>query len=218
VTHVEAVIFDFDFTLADSSQPITECMIRALDQLGFPVPTPVKIAETIGLSLTETFRQLTGEANAELVREFVRCFHARADQIMDRATQVYDSVRPVMQTLRAAHIRTGIVTTKLNYRVRNILAANRLEEFFDVIVGADDVGQSKPDPEGLRLALQQLNVAPLSAAYVGDHIVDAQAASNAGIPFIAALSGRFTSGAFEAFPYIAIVESIRDLPYVLSLC
>ncbi len=217
VTSVEATVFDFDFTLADSSQPITECVIRALVQLGFPSPTREQVLETIGLSLAQTFRLLTGRTDTDLERQFEHRFHICADQIMDRATHIYDPVLAVMHTLRTAHIRTGIVTTKLNQRVRNILTANHLEGYFDVIVGADDVSQAKPDPEGLLLALKKLHTAPASAAYIGDHIVDAQAASKAGIPFIAVLSGRHAGSAFGALPHIAVVESVRDVPSVLSL-
>jgi phosphoglycolate phosphatase len=217
LAQMEAVIFDFDFTLADSSKPIAECVTQALHRLGFTAPTPMEIAGTIGLSLEEMFRRLTGQTNSEWTREFVRYFHACADQIMEGATRMYDSVEPLMRNLRDARIRAGIVTTKLNYRIRNILVANGLLEFFDVIVGADDVERMKPDPEGLLLALRRLETAPVSAVYVGDHIIDAQAARDAGIPFIAVLSGRHSRGAFEAFPSIAIVESIRDLQRVLRL-
>ena len=214
---MEAIIFDFDFTLGDSSEPVTECVIRALEQLGFSAPTPEKVVETIGLSLAETLRHLTGETNKNLIRQFQDCFHAHADQIMDRRTRIYDSVPAVLRILRTAQVRSGIVTTKLNHRIRNILAVNQLEGLIDVIVGADDVAHTKPHPEGLLLALQKLRADPMSAVYVGDHLVDAQAASNAGIPFIAVLSGRHVGSAFWALPHVAIVESVRDVPGVLSL-
>lgn len=217
MVRAEAAIFDFDFTLADSSQPITECVLYALNQLGFPAPDPADVVDTIGLSLPETFEHFTSQKDGDLEKRFARVFHARADQIMDSQTRIYECVPPVLYVLRRARMRTGIVTTKLNYRIRNILAVNRLEGFFDAIVGADDVGKTKPDPEGLLLALEQLGTHAEAAVYVGDHIIDAQAARNAGVPFIAALTGRHPRSAFELFPYVAIVESVRDLPCVLSL-
>jgi len=189
----------------------------ALGKVGLQSPPAEKIVETIGLSLGETLRYLTGETDAGLASRFTRSFHELADQIMDCMTVVYDSVWPVMRSLRAANVRTAIVSTKLNYRIRGILAANYLEESFNVIVGADDVVNPKPDPEGLLLALQRLCVSPACAVYVGDHVVDAQAASNAGIPFVAALSGMHLLSAFEPYPHRAVVQSILDLPRVLGL-
>ena len=137
-------------------------------------------------------------------------------KLWDSLTIIYESVQPVMRTLRAAKVRTGIVTTKLNYRIRSILASNHLEGLFDVIVGADNVERTS-QPQALLLALRQLGVSPASAVYVGDHIIDAQAASNAGIPFIAALTGKHLRHAFEAYPHRAIVQSVSDVPAVLCL-
>src|SRR3979490_730791 len=143
---LEAAVFDFDFTLADSSRGVVECVSCALKQLGFPAPPAERIVETIGLSLAETFRLIAGETDPELATRFNRYFHERADETMDSLTIVYDSVQPVMRTLHAAKVKTGIVTTKLNYRIRSILASNHLEGLFDVIVGADNVEKTKPDP------------------------------------------------------------------------
>jgi phosphoglycolate phosphatase len=211
----EAVIFDFDFTLADSSCGIVECVNSALHQLGFqPVPA-AKIVGTIGLPLKETFNQLTGEVNGELSKRFAESFHARADQVMDKSTVVYDFVRPVMLSLHDANVRTAIVSTKLNHRIKGILAANNLSDLFDLIVGADDVVNPKPDPEGLLLALRMLGIDSESAVYVGDHAIDAQAAVAAKIPFIAVLSGKHTRTAFEQYPHKAILESVRDLAQIL---
>src|SRR5207249_871732 len=104
----EAVIFDFDFTLADSSRAVVECVTLALSEVGLQTPPAEKIVETIGLSLAETLRHLTGAMDAGLAKRFARCFHQRADQIMDSVTVIYDSVWPVMRSLHAANIRAAI--------------------------------------------------------------------------------------------------------------
>ena len=215
--HPNAVIFDFDFTLADSSKAIVECVAVALSELGFEAVPPEKIVETVGLTLGDTLTYLTGISDGGLARRFAQYFHHRADEIMNSATVMYESVRPVMRCLRTANLRTAIVSTKLNYRIKGILAANSLEKFVDVIVGADDVTNPKPDPEGLILAVRRLGVSPERAVYVGDHVVDAEAADNAGIFFIAVLSGRHLVSDFQHYAPCAIVESIRDLPQVLGL-
>jgi phosphoglycolate phosphatase len=213
----EAIIFDFDFTLADSSSGIVECVGCALQQLGFQIPPAEQILDTIGLSLADTFRCLTGKTDTDMSMHFVHYFHEYADQIMDKQTSVYRCVQPVMQSLRRANIRSGIVSTKLNYRVLNILKNNNLDHLFDVIVGADDVAKAKPDPEGLLLALGSLGVISNAAIYVGDHIIDAEAAHMAGMEFVAVLSGRHLREHFEDIPHLAILGSIEELPVFLGL-
>ncbi|MFZ0774222.1 MAG: HAD-IA family hydrolase [Candidatus Sulfotelmatobacter sp.] len=214
---MEAIIFDFDFTLVDSSQGIVECVGYALQELGLPIPPAERVLDTIGLTLNETLRCLTGQGGSDMTARFTRCFHHRADQVMDRLTTIYEGVPTVMQSLRRANIPAGVVSTKLNYRIRSILKRNDLEDFFDVIVGADNVASSKPDPEGLLFALRSLGVNPSAALYVGDHIVDAEAAERAEVGFVAVLSGRHPRNQFEKVPHAAILETVRQLPVFLGL-
>jgi len=51
---MHAVIFDFDYTLADSSQGTTECVNFALRTLNLPIASYEMVCKTIGLSLPET--------------------------------------------------------------------------------------------------------------------------------------------------------------------
>jgi phosphoglycolate phosphatase len=215
--HAEAIIFDFDFTLADSSQGIVECVAYAFQELGLPIPPAERVMDTIGLSLDATFNRLTGLDGSDMARDFVRCFHERADQVMDNHTVVYECVRPLLELLRSANIRVGVVSTKLNYRIRGILQKNGLDSLFDTIVGADDVTKSKPDPEGLFLALMNLGVRSSAALYVGDHLIDGEAAQAAGVGFVAVLSGRHIRSQFEKVPHLAVLETVEQLPTVLGL-
>lgn len=47
-----------------------------------------------------------------------------------------------------------------------------LEKYFKVIVSADEVGLSKPDPAPFLAALERAGVAPQQALHIGDHPVD----------------------------------------------
>src|SRR5438105_4886178 len=131
--------------------------------MGLAAAPAEAIVATIGLSLADTFTQLTGKRDPLLAKQFAECFHRRADQCMDAATIIYECVGPVMRSLRVAGLRTAIVTTKLNRRIRSILGANNMLDLIDVVVGADDVARTKPDPEGLLLALTKLGVPATSA-------------------------------------------------------
>jgi beta-phosphoglucomutase-like phosphatase (HAD superfamily) len=74
------------------------------------------------------------------------------------------------------------------YRIAAILRRAGLERAVDLIVGAEDVTEHKPHPQGLLSALEQLGVVSARAVYVGDHPLDAEAAARAGLLFIAVLT------------------------------
>lgn len=217
MTKPRAVLFDFDFTLADSSKGVFESMRGAFIEMSYAVPCETEIATTIGLPLHVAFEQLTGVSDRVAADDFVDRFHRHADEFMEKHTTVYAAVEPVMVRLRATGARTAIISTKRHGRIDGILTSNGLRELFDAIVGGDDVAHHKPDPEGLLLALEELDVELGSAVYVGDHIVDAQAAQAAGIDFIAALSGVHAEQDFKSYPCLAVVGGIDEVPAVFRL-
>lgn len=212
---VHAAVFDFDLTLADSTAGVVECVNHALLGLGLPPAEPSAIRATVGLSLPRTLEMLTGVSDFERASEFYQRFVERADQVMADRTVMFPEVPDTLARLRALGIRTAIVSTKFRYRIEGILARESLAKAFDVIVGGEDVTQYKPDPEGLISALSRLGVEAAAAVYVGDHPVDAEAASRAGIRFIAVLTGTSRLGDFSGYEVADVLSSLSELPGVL---
>jgi phosphoglycolate phosphatase len=208
---IESVIFDFDYTLADSSAGIEECINFALAAMQLPAVAAHAAHRTIGLHLFEAFVVLAGEAQAGRTEEFRLHFALRADQVMNERTVLYDTVPSAVQRLKASGRSLGIVSTKYRSRIEELLRREQVLEGFDAITGGEDVSRHKPDPEGLHQALLRLKAHPERALYVGDSVVDAQAAAAAGIPFAAVLTGVTGPEEFEPFPYVRIFRNLREL-------
>ncbi len=207
-----ALLFDFDYTLADSSRGILDCVNCCFEQMGLPSASPEAVSATIGLALPETLCRLAGPQPEERVREFERLFVARADRVMVPSTVLLDSARRMLAALDHNFIALGIVTTKFRRRIHEVLTREGLRDRFAVIVGGDDVRRPKPDPEGLQLALASLSAQPPSALYVGDSLTDAEAARRAGIAFAAVLSGVTPRKAFVPYQPLVVLDSVADLP------
>jgi phosphoglycolate phosphatase len=212
-----AVLFDFDFTLADSTLGAVACVNYALDEMALPRAEPKAIRATIGLGLAATLASLTGLTAPALANTFSRNFVKQADRSMVELTSVFPEVAQTIEQLKNAGIRTGIVSTKFRYRIEKILARDGLLDGFDILVGGEDVANHKPDPEGLLKALDKLGVRTNDSLYIGDHPVDAQAAAAAKIPFAAVLTGTAVRKDFEPWPARMFLDSLRDLMPLLNL-
>jgi phosphoglycolate phosphatase len=212
VTSIEAILFDFDYTLADSSCGVIDCIGYALSELGLPPVTDEAARRTIGLSLPDTLAALAGPQPKDVSERFARLFLERADQVMADKTVLFPSVCEAAVRLRERGLVLGIVSTKYRRRIEAILAREGLLGLFAAIVGGEDVSCHKPDPESLRLGLDRLGVLPAEALYVGDSVTDAQAAQRAGVPFVAVLSGTTPERAFEAHRLCAVIRTLAELP------
>lgn len=213
----QAVVFDFDLTLADSKTAIVQCIRYGLDHLGLASLSDEHIVTTIGLSLPATLTYLTGIDDPSIVTEFENKVLERSDEITVALTTIFETVPPLLASLRSSGLALGIVSTKYRYRIETILRREGLLHHFDVIVGGDDVDRHKPDPDGLLLALDRLGCASEHLIYVGDHPVDAAAAQHAGIAFVAVLTGHSTRDHFAAHPVYGIIADLSALTRVIPL-
>ncbi|MDE0396187.1 MAG: HAD-IA family hydrolase [Candidatus Poribacteria bacterium] len=208
---VQAIIFDFDYTLADSSRGVIECINFALDRLGLPLAADAEIRRTIGLPLPDTLAMLVGPEYVRDTDEFTRLFVERADQVMTGMTELFDIVPQTVAALRKFGIRLGIVTLKYRYRIESVLKREQLTDAFEVIIGFEDGAEQKPNPTGLLTAIERLNCIRQNCFYVGDSVTDAKTAQRADIDFIAVLSGVTPRASFEDYDVYAVLKDISGL-------
>lgn len=212
----EAVIFDFDYTLGDSTNGIVLSANYALAELGYTEKPLEEIKRTIGLSLKETFRVLTRNGEESDAAEFARLFRMKADEVMTENTVLYGGAKEMLSELGKRGIKTGIVTTKFHYRIDAILRKFGAEELVSVIIGGEDVAREKPDPEGLLNAIELLGIEKCGVLYVGDSTVDAKTAQSAGVDFAAVLTG--TTRDFSEYDNVFISENLyKVLDFVTKI-
>lgn len=205
----QAIIFDFDYTLGDSTEGIVRSTHHALEKLGEEKKTREEIRKTIGLSLHETYKVLSGKDDDEKAELFKKYFIEEADRVMVDSTELYEYSFEILEKLKKEGYKIAIVTTKLNSRIKSILKKFSASHLIDEIVGVENVKNVKPDPEGLFLACEKLKVKPKDVIYIGDSYVDAKAAQNAKIDFLGVLTGTTTRQMFEEYNCLCICENIE---------
>jgi phosphoglycolate phosphatase len=206
-----AFIFDFDYTLGDSTKGIVDSMNYAFKAMGLPVHSTQEIRKTIGMTMTNAFKTLTENDNAGLSAKFYSLFMEKADELMTANTVLFTDTIPVLTRIKSGGQKTGIVTTKSHYRIDAILDKYGICSLVDVTVGVDDVKNAKPDPEALFRAIQMLKVNSKDVLYIGDSLIDAEAAKNAHVDFFAVTTGTTSKDQFSPYPNIAVAGYLSEL-------
>ena len=208
---VRAVLFDFDYTLADSSSGIVRCINHALTGLGLPTASLAVAKQTIGLSLPNTLTFIIGKASAEQKERFVQLFLEMSERIMVAETVLLPGAISAVTQLRNRGLSLGVVSTKYRRRIEAVLERENLHDAFEVLIGGDDVSQLKPAPEGLLLAASRLGLDRAQCLYVGDSPTDAEAACRAGMPFVATLSGVTLPETLASYQPLALIPNVGTL-------
>ena len=212
-----AVCFDFDYTLGDSTDSIVAGFQYAFPILGFPSPDRETVRGTIGYLLEDAYTMLTGDGDAEHRARFRALFLEAAQERQRTETLLFPGAPELLRGLKARGVPAAIVSTKRGDTIQAILAHHGLEDEVELVIGSADVTRHKPDPEGLRLAMERLGAAPEETLFCGDTVLDAGAARNAGCPFAAVLNGTTPAGDFAPFSPVHIAPDLIDLARWLGL-
>ena len=118
----KALLFDFDFTLGDSSVGICESFNYALAGANFPRATDKEICELIGLPLNRMFSQQTGSQDENIYMKFLDLFRERAKEVVVNSTTIYSGVADLLISLNDSKKQLGIVSTKNRTHLMGIRA------------------------------------------------------------------------------------------------
>ena len=181
-------LFDFDYTLADSSRGIVMCFRNVLER-----------------------HQHTGITDADTLEAYKKEYVKEADVHMTVNTFLFPETEEVLTRLKTRGAKIGIISTKYRYRIMELLSKKLPSNFLDIIVGGEDVKEPKPSPEGVLLAIKELGCNKEEVLYIGDSIVDAETAQSAQVDFAGVLHGATTREELSAYPHVEIMKSLSEL-------
>ena len=218
---MQAVLFDLDGTLIDTAADF----IRIIQDMCREEGRDIVDADLIRTQVSEGARAMVKLVYPELaVDDPVFLAHRQrfldiygADIAVD--TDLFEGMYPLLEDLESHHIPWGIVTNKPRWLSESLLNALNLTQRCAVLVCPEDVTNTKPDPEPMYLAAQQIDIAPEQCIYVGDHPRDIDAGKHAKMYTILAAYGYLPlqyKDDLSAWHADHIVNNITELHQVLK--
>lgn len=211
----KGLIFDFDYTLGDSTDGIVICINYALECLGYEPADRETVRKTIGLHLEEVYRVLVSRQGKTLKfteeSEFAHLFMEKADQVMTESSSFFPGALALAREWKRRGYKLAIVTTKYHHRIEAILQKYQESGLFDVIVGGDEVKYPKPDPQGIFHVLGEWDLSKEEVLYVGDSLVDARTAQAAGVDFAGVTTGTTAKEEMDDYPHVGVFAGLEEL-------
>ena len=174
---VQTVLFDLDGTLLDSFEQHWRSLVAALTDFGFEPPSVARIRQLMGLPGIETILILgvpPEQAHAVWLRWIE--WEGRWAGLV----HPFPGMVSLLERLRAAGYRLGIVTSRSRISLEDTPAALDLLPYVDLLVTRDDTAEGKPHPAPILHAFQRLGIPPAQGVYVGDAPFDIEAGRKAG--------------------------------------
>ena len=174
-------VFDVDGTLVDSQAHILGAMAHAYGMQGRDCPPREAVLAIVGLSLPQAFARLESGADAALIERLVTGYKDAFGSMRARTSSpLYPGARAALDDLAGRDdVLMGVATGKSRRGLDHLLAAHRLEGYFQTRQVADD-HPSKPHPSMLLAALRDAGAEPRAAVMIGDTSYDMEMARAAG--------------------------------------
>jgi len=205
------ILFDLDGTLIDSTEAILESFEYAFGSFGVTCPSHESIKSQIGHPLDVMFVEL-GVSEGE-VWDFVAKYKENYQKVSKSKTTLLPHAKEaVMEAYTFA--RLGVVTTKTGKFSIELLEHFGLMEYFDVVIGREDVEHPKPHPEPILRALESFDDITGGCTMIGDTCMDMESAKAAGIDAIGVLCGYGSRAELEGCTQLLVSSVLKAVTYL----
>jgi HAD superfamily hydrolase (TIGR01549 family) len=205
-----ALILDIDGTLVDSTYHHALAWHRAFSRYDVLVPL-WRLHRAVGMGGDRLVSAVAGEQVEAELGDDLRSVRAEEwDQIKVEVSAFAD-VRATVEQLRERGWRMAVASSS---PAKNAAELLELAEVTDLVVTADDVSSSKPDPEVLLTALSAAGCD--YGLCIGDATHDVNAATNAGMRCIGLRSGGYGAAELMEAGSPLVLDVFADLRLHLS--
>ena len=157
---LKAVIFDYNGILVDDERLHMELFQEILAEFNVPLPEEEYFSTYFGYSdrdlLNEIFAAHEVKVRRGRIDKLIRRKNQRYMEVIAQRSILVPGVKDVVESFAEAY-PLGIVSGALRGEIDAVLVREGMDGHFRYVVAAEDVTRGKPDPEGLVVALNQVN-------------------------------------------------------------
>ncbi len=173
---IKAILFDLDMTLIDfirMKKKASNAAARAMVKAGLRMSFKTAQKELFKIYL----KDIEGDYP---ITNFLKKFNHYHERILAAGINTYRKVKyfylkpypkviPTLKALKNLGLKIGIVTDAPRLKAFTRLDEMGIADYFDVVVGWEDTGRTKPSKLPFRKALKLLRLKPNHVMHVGDY-------------------------------------------------
>lgn len=209
MAEVQGVILDVDGTLVDSNEAHARAWTEALAEQGIEVSVS-RVRPLIGMGSDKLLPRVCG----------IDVDSSKGKQLSKRRQQIFKErylphLKPtrgapeLLARMRQQGLKLAVASSANKDDLKDLLAICCGEWLMEQSTSSDDADRSKPDPDIVQVALQQIGLPASQVLMLGDTPYDLEAARRAGIGTIAVRCGGWRDGDFTGA--VVVYDDPADL-------
>lgn len=173
---IKCLLFDFDGTIADTNNIIFLSLQEAVEKYTGFRPSKKDLMPVFGRLLIDQMSYF----NKENAPDMAQCYKETYHKLQFKMVKPFPGVIRCINMLKNNGIILGIVSAKTRNGIMTGLNTFGIDKCFDIIISAQDITKSKPDPEPVIKAVKKASVDFNEAIMIGDSPYDIESGNNAG--------------------------------------
>jgi len=184
----QAILFDLDGTLVDSSRDIFKSINLTLNNFCYESITLEQSNSYVGDGIIMLVKRALGKSiygnqhhviDADLLTKADKVYRDFYSRHLLDTTIPYPGVANTLD--RLSNLALAVISNKAAIYVNEIMHHFQLDKYFRIILGGNSLDLKKPDPYPLLYVAQQFNIEPRQCLMVGDSEKDIIAGKAAGM-------------------------------------
>jgi len=177
--YIDLIIFDLDGTLVDSRDDIANAVNFTLKKIGLKEKSISEISSYIGTGIEDLIGKSLGNKQEVLLTRALSVFEKYYRKHSTDNSVLYPNVKEILEYFKN---KRKMIVTNRNYEFA-LIVLNKLGiyDYFENVVGGDDIGCMKPSSCPVDISMNRLNTNKEEAIIVGDMDIDIVAGKKAGI-------------------------------------
>lgn len=186
----KAIIFDLDGTILDTLPDIMDNMNLMLEKFGYKTVSIKDTRKFIGSGARKLVERAIGvPLEKEELDERLKVYNTAYTSSGSPKTKIFDGMGDVLKELKSRGYFLAILTNKPQETTDKVYEEYLKDFGFSKVIGQSGTVKCKPDKTATINILNELDVLPENAYFVGDGETDVLTAINSNVKSIAVLWG-----------------------------
>ena len=184
-TDIQAIIFDMDGTLLESTEADYLAWEKIFERYDNKL-TYEKYVTMLGIRSADVIRDFLGFTDAgDVSRILVEKFNCFVEVVNEKPVKPVDSADKILKAAHASHLKVALATSSRKEKMQLLLTQLDFLQYFHATVTGEEVERSKPAPDIFLKAAERLGIPPANCVVVEDGPIGITAAKKAGMKCIA---------------------------------
>ena len=219
------ILFDLDGTLIDTAPDLMNAHNHVMKKFGYETKTVAEMKKLVGKGAASLIgRSIWGQAKKEfgqindqnikneMVKEFID-FYSKNISI---ESKLIKGIKKFLNWSKKNNISMGVCTNKQENLAVDLLKQIKIYDYFEYVAGSNIFDYCKPDPRHLTNVIEIMQGDVKKSIMIGDSETDADAAKNAGIPFILLEDG-YTEKKVSEIHHDHLIKNFDNIEEIINI-